>query len=370
MNADVNDFLGKFYHDKDINESIKFTRRSLEYKDSLYKQSVNLGLENFDELDEQERQFEIQSVQAVYQFRARLIGLLAGVLVLLVIIGILVRNYRQKQKSIVLLNKQKAEINNAKEITEIALSDLKATQSQLIQSEKMASLGELTAGIAHEIQNPLNFVNNFSDVNNELLTEMKNEMDKGNIADAQSIADNILDNQVKIAHHGRRAESIVKGMLQHSRSSNGIKEPTDINTLCDEYVRLTEPAFEARYETDFDDTQKKINIFQQVIGRTLLNLMSNALYAVTETKLETGMDYQPTVTATTRQQNRAIEILVKDTGKEIPDGIKQKFFQPFFITKSAGHGTRLGLSLSYDTITNGRNGSMKVKSEEGSGSIF
>ncbi len=357
MNADVNDFLGKFYNDKDINESIKFTRRSLEYKDSLYRQSVSIGLENFDEFDEQEKQFEIQSAQAAYQFKARLIGLLTGVLVLLIIIGILVRNYRQKQKSIVLLNKQKDEINSAKEKTEIALSDLKATQSQLIQSEKMASLGELTAGIAHEIQNPLNFVNNFSEVNAELIDELKEELATGDKQAVEKIANNIKDNQEKITFHGNRADAIVKGMLLHSRGRSGEKELVDLNALCDEYLRLAfhgfrakDKSFSAMFETTFGPDIPNVKVVRQDIGRVLLNLINNAFYAVREKAKNNPDSYEPTVSVSTRTLSDKVEIRVHDNGNGIPEEIRDKIFQPFFTTKPTGQGTGLGLSLSYDIV--------------------
>jgi two-component system, NtrC family, sensor kinase len=377
MNADVNDFLGKFYHDKDINESIKFTRRSLAYKDSLYKQSVSIGLENFEELDEQERQFEIQSAQAAYQFRARLIGLLTGVLVLLVIIGILVRNYRQKQKSIVLLNKQKAEINNAKEKTEIALSDLKATQSQLIQSEKMASLGELTAGIAHEIQNPLNFVNNFSEVNAELIEELKEELATGDKQAVEEIANNIKDNQEKINFHGKRADAIVKGMLLHSRGRSGEKELVDVNALCDEYLRLAfhgfrakDKSFSAMFETNFRPDTPNVNVVRQDVGRVLLNLINNAFYSVREKAKNNPDSYKPTVLVGTKMLKDKVEIRVQDNGLGIREEIRDRIFQPFFTTKPTGQGTGLGLSLAYDIITKGHGGELKVESKEGESCEF
>ncbi|HEX6892893.1 MAG TPA: ATP-binding protein [Chryseolinea sp.] len=385
FNADVNDFLGKFYQDKDINESINFTRRSLAYKDSLYRQSVIFGFENFDELDEQEKQFEIQSAQAAYQFKARLIGLLTGVLVLLIIIGILVRNYRQKQRSIILLNKQKDEINSAKEKTEIALSDLKATQSQLIQSEKMASLGELTAGIAHEIQNPLNFINNFSEVNAELVEELKEELATGDKQAAEKIANNIKDNQEKITFHGNRADAIVKGMLLHSRGRSGEKELADINVLCDEYLRLAfhgfrakDKSFSAKFNTAFDPDLPKVNAVRQDIGRVLLNLINNAFYAVREKAKNHPDGYEPTVLISTKKVKASpedrtgrdkVEIRVKDNGDGIPDEHREKIFQPFFTTKPTGQGAGLGLSMSYD-IVKAHGGELSVEENAKEGTTF
>ena len=378
FNSDINDFLGEFYHDVDLNRSDEFTRLALTYKDSLYRQSVSIGLENFDELDEQERQFEIRSANAAFQFKARLVGLLTGVLVLLIIIGILVRNYRQKQKSIVLLNKQKDEINSAKEKTEIALTDLKATQSQLIQSEKMASLGELTAGIAHEIQNPLNFVNNFSEVNAELIDELTDELANGNKQAVDKIANDIKGNQEKINFHGKRADAIVKGMLLHSRGRSGEKELVDLNALCDEYLRLAfhgfrakDKSFSAMFETNFGPGIPNANVVRQDIGRVLLNLINNAFYSVREKAKNNPDSYKPTVLVSTKRLNARpddpvgqdkVEIRVQDNGSGIPEEIRDKIFQPFFTTKPTGQGTGLGLSLAYDIITKGHGGELKVES--------
>jgi signal transduction histidine kinase len=257
-----------------------------------------------------------------------------------------------------------------------SLENLKATQSQLIQSEKMASLGELTAGIAHEIQNPLNFVNNFSDVNKELADELKAELTTGNMQLAKEIADDIKDNSEKINHHGKRADAIVKGMLQHSRSSNGQKEPTDINALCDEYLRLAyhglrakDKSFNATMKTDFDDTLDNINIIPQDIGRVILNLINNAFYAVDEKKKLNPNGYEPTVSVSTQKEKDKIEIRVRDNGNGIPQKILDKIFQPFFTTKPTGQGTGLGLSLSYD-IVKAHGGELKVETKEGEGTTF
>jgi len=248
------------------------------------------------------------------------------------------------------------------------LDNLKATQKQLIQSEKMASLGELTAGIAHEIQNPLNFVNNFSEVNSEMIDELKNELATGNLQLANEIADDIKSNEEKINHHGKRADAIVKSMLQHSRESSGKKEPTDINALCDEYLRLSyhglrskDKSFNAEIKTDFDPSIGKINVVSQDIGRMLLNLINNAFYAVNEQKNKNPISYQPTVSVTTMKSENRVTITVKDNGGDIPDAIKEKIFQPFFTTKPTGSGTGLGLSLSYD-IVKAHGGEIKVES--------
>jgi len=261
-----------------------------------------------------------------------------------------------------------------------SLEGLKATQKQLIQSEKMASLGELTAGIAHEIQNPLNFVNNFSDVNIELLTELKEgplqKLPKTDKKDANEILESLTQNLEKIIHHGKRADSIVKGMLQHSRSSNGIKEPTPINTLADEYLRLSyhglrakDKSFNATLNTDFGENIGSVNIIPQDIGRVLLNLVTNAFYAVTEKKKQAIAGYEPTVSVSTKKSNGKIEISVMDNGNGIPQKVIDKIFQPFFTTKPTGEGTGLGLSLSYDIIK-AHGGEIKVETKEGEGSEF
>jgi signal transduction histidine kinase len=268
----------------------------------------------------------------------------------------------------------------------LSLENLKTTQSQLIQSEKMAALGELTAGIAHEIQNPLNFVNNFSEVNQELISDLKSEIQKGNIEEVNSLANDIESNEEKINHHGKRADAIVKGMLQHSRSSSEKKELTDINALCDEYLRLSyhglrakDKSFNAKYEFHPDSNLPKVNVVPQDIGRVVLNLINNAFYAVSEKQkaesAKPGSSFEPTVIVSTHYslspgegQGEAL-ITVKDNGPGIPDSIKEKIFQPFFTTKPTGQGTGLGLSLSYD-IVKAHGGELKVDTSEGEGSIF
>ena len=256
------------------------------------------------------------------------------------------------------------------------IDTLRSTQSQLIQSEKMASLGELTAGIAHEIQNPLNFVNNFSEVNTELIDEAGEEMDKGNISEAKIILNDIKENEQKINHHGKRADAIVKGMLQHSSSGSGKKEPTDINKLADEYLRLAyhglrakDKLFNATMKTDYDESIGNINIIPQDIGRVILNLINNAFYVVDEKKKSGIENYEPTVSVSTKKINGKIEIKVADNGNGIPQKIVDKIFQPFFTTKPTGQGTGLGLSLSYD-IVKAHGGEIKVETKEGEGSVF
>lgn len=270
-----------------------------------------------------------------------------------------------------------AEIMQQKEALQQTVTELKATQSQLVQSEKMASLGELTAGIAHEIQNPLNFVNNFSEVSNELIDEMHDAITKGDTEEVKAIANDLKQNLEKINHHGKRADAIVKGMLQHSRSSSGQKEPTNINALCDEYLRLAyhglrakDKSFNATMKTDFDATIGNINIIPQDMGRVILNLITNAFYAVTEKKKATPQGYEPTVTVSTKKNNHKIEIKVIDNGNGIPQKVLDKIFQPFFTTKPTGQGTGLGLSMSYDIVTKGHQGTLKVETQEGIGATF
>ncbi len=305
---------------------------------------------------------------------------------LLVIAAILAIHRYQKQRVIRAEREkaQKKELEQAKEI-EKAYQELKTTQQQLIHSEKMASLGELTAGIAHEIQNPLNFVNNFSDVSNELLEEMKEELTKGNIEDAIAIAEDVKQNLDKINHHGKRADGIVKGMLQHSRTSSGQKELTDINALCDEYLRLAYHGLRAKdktfnaipitigIETDFDASLPKINVVPQDIGRVILNLINNAFYAAFQPSngglLEPAFARTPTVWVSTKKIDNKVLISVKDNGHGISASIIDKIFQPFFTTKPTGQGTGLGLSLAYD-IVKAHGGELKVATEEGQGSEF
>lgn len=277
-----------------------------------------------------------------------------------------------------------AELVKQKEELEKALVDLKAAQSQLIQSEKMASLGELTAGIAHEIQNPLNFVNNFSEVSQELIDEMNQEIEKGDLLEVKAIALDIKQNLEKIHHHGSRADNIVKGMLQHSRTNLGEKTPTDINVLADEYLRLSyhglrakDKSFNADFKTELQSNLPKINVVPQDIGRVLLNLINNAFYAVNEfrKKINNSEEYNPSVTVSTSINDKGNEIIIKvaDNGPGIPKQVKDKIFQPFFTTKPTGQGTGLGLSLSYD-IVKAHGGELKVESPypggSGKGTVF
>ena len=344
--------------------ALKYLELSFTLRDSLNNaEKVNLRKYQSMGFDEQLRLQELEKEKVENRNKIKIYTMLAGLGVLLVIGLILYRNNRQKQK--------------ANKVLETTLANLQATQSQLIQSEKMASLGELTAGIAHEIQNPLNFVNNFSDVNKELADELEQEIAKGNYADAKAIAKDIKDNEQKINHHGKRADAIVKGMLQHSRSNNGQKEPTDINALADEYLRLSyhglrakDKSFNADIKTDFDESIGKINIIPQDIGRVVLNLINNAFYAVDEKKKRDQNGYEPTVSVSTKKDNGKVEIKVADNGNGIPQKVLDKIFQPFFTTKPTGQGTGLGLSLAYDIVTKGHGGEIKVNTKEGEGSEF
>ena len=331
--------------------------------DSLNKDRSN-KLNRFQNTNyEEQLRLEKEAQQSVAaKNNIRTIALLAGLGLLSVLAFVFYRNNRQKQKANTVLEK--------------TLSDLTSTQTQLIQAEKMASLGELTAGIAHEIQNPLNFVNNFSEVSTELLAEMKTELDAGKFDDAKEIANDVIQNLEKINHHGKRADAIVKGMLQHSRSSFGIKEPTDINALCDEYLRLSyhglrakDKSFNATMKTDFDASLEKVNIIPQDIGRVVLNLLTNAFYVVDEKKKSGIENYEPTVSISTKKVNDKIEIRVTDNGNGIPQKVLDKIFQPFFTTKPTGQGTGLGLSLSYDIVI-AHGGELKVETIEGEGTAF
>jgi two-component system, NtrC family, sensor kinase len=349
----------------------KYLRLALAAKDSSYQTTIK-SLADFQKLSfgAQIHAQELEKEKAAIQTKIRTYVLVAGIAVFMLLAAIFYRNNRQKQKANIVLNRQKEEVQSA-------LSQLKSTQTQLIQSEKMASLGELTAGIAHEIQNPLNFVNNFSDVSAELVDEMQTELKNGDKDEAIAISDDIKQNLEKIRHHGKRADSIVKGMLEHSRSASGQKEPTDINQLADEYLRLSyhglrakDKEFNADLATHFDTTLPKVNAIPQDIGRVLLNLFNNAFYAVNQKKKALDGGYKPEVTVTTMTEKGQVIIKVKDNGVGMPDAIKEKIMQPFFTTKPTGEGTGLGLSLTYDMVVKGHGGSIQVGSVEGEGSEF
>ena len=363
-------------------DSYKYYKNYIIYRDSINNIKTVQSMANLrTDFEVSQKQIEVDLLNQQKQNQRWWLITIAGILFsTFVFLFMFYRNNKNKQKANALLQEQKKKV-------ETTLTNLKATQSQLIQSEKMASLGELTAGIAHEIQNPLNFVNNFSEVNSELIQEMKEEIEKGNLEEVKALANDIAENEQKINHHGKRADAIVKGMLQHSRTSSGVKEPTDINVLADEYLRLSyhgmlakDSSFNAEFKTDFDPNLPKINVIPQDIGRVLLNLINNAFYAVqvhVETRHALSLqqtpqkqpDYSPTVIVSTKNMASHVEIRVKDNGPGIPPEIKDKIFQPFFTTKPTGQGTGLGLSLAYD-IVKAHGGELKVETKEGVGTEF
>ena len=374
----VSNLAGSYKAVGNKDSAIKYIELDYSLRESVMSNEKNREIQNIT-FNEELKEKESAAAQLKYRNKVQLYSLVGGIIVLLLIAGLLWRNNRQKQK--------------AKDKVEKAYSELKLTQQQLVQSEKMASLGELTAGIAHEIQNPLNFVNNFSEVNKELIDELKGELATGNRQHAFEIVDDIKANEEKIIHHGKRADAIVKNMLQHSRSSSGAKEPTDINALADEYLRLAyhghrakDKSFNVTVKTDFDPGIGKVNIIAQDIGRVTLNLINNAFYAVDEKKKQmapslkgkkedASLIYEPVLTVTTKRlspplgDRGKIEIRVADNGNGIPQKVLDKIFQPFFTTKPAGQGTGLGLSLAYD-IVKAHGGELKVQTKEGEGSEF
>ncbi len=357
-------------------EGLKTMQELLAIKEKLQEEEANTKSISYDiEKKMQENDIKIAVLNSQNKSNKKAKYYLFGITALLglfaVTLGFLIFNKQRSNARLTIKNDE----------TTRALEQLKQTQSQLVQSEKMASLGELTAGIAHEIQNPLNFVNNFSEVNAELIAEMKEALASGNMEEAKTIASDITENEKKIIFHGKRADAIVKGMLQHSRNSNGAKESTDINALADEYLRLSyhglrakDKSFNATLKTDFDESIGNINIIPQDIGRVVLNLINNAFYVVDEKKkaallTEGGAPYEPTVSVSTKKINDKIEIKVSDNGNGIPQKVLDKIFQPFFTTKPTGVGTGLGLSLSYD-IVKAHGGELKVETKEGEGSTF
>ncbi len=349
---------------KQLDSAYKYQGLALTTKDSLYNEKIKV-LSEYQNLNfaEKLKIQDLENEKELNQGRIRTYALLAGTGLILFLAFIFYRNSRLKQK--------------AHDKIQKAYSELKDTQKQLIQSEKMASLGELTAGIAHEIQNPLNFVKNFSEVNQELAEELKEYIDKQDWEEVKAIAEDIKGNQEKIKYHGERADSIVKSMLQHSRTSSSQKEPTDINQLCDEYCRLAfhgmrakDKSFNAEIKTQLSNILVPVNVIRQDIGRVILNLINNALYAV-DKKSKKGLPaYKPEVLLTTSKTGNQIEIKIKDNGDGIPENLKEKVFQPFFTTKPTGEGTGLGLSLSYDIITKGHGGELRMDSREGIGTTF
>jgi signal transduction histidine kinase len=368
LSLNASDLLSSLYESKGLVDSaFRYQKISITLRDSLFNKERIQQVQNFT-FSERLRQQDLAREKTEYRNKIKLYVLVSGLALMILFAAYLIRNSRQKHKANVVLGN--------------TLSTLQATQSQLIHAEKMASLGELSAGIAHEIQNPLNFVNNFSEVSNELVSEMMDAADKGNTQEVKSIAQDVKQNLDKILHHGKRADAIVKGMLQHSRSSSGQKEPTDINALADEYLRLAYHGFRAKdklfdagpidigIKTSFDPAVGKINIVPQEIGRVMLNLINNAFYAVHEKKKKRGDEYQPIVTISSLRNDGNVEIRVSDNGEGIPEKIRDKIFQPFFTTKPTGEGTGLGLSLAYDIVKKGHGGDLTVDTKEGIGSEF
>jgi signal transduction histidine kinase len=330
---------------RNADSTLKYLRLVVAAKDSIFSQAKvrQFQQETFNDIQRLERD----------QNRLRIYGLSAAMVLFLLLAFIMFRSARQRRKAAAKIEK--------------AYQELKSTQSQLIQSEKMASLGELTAGIAHEIQNPLNFVNNFSEVNQELFDEMEMELKNGNPGEAYSIASNIRQNLEKINQHGKRAESIVKGMLLHSRASTGQKEFTDLNALADEYLRLSyhgmrakDKSFNCEIRTEFDPGIGRVNLIPQDIGRVLMNLYNNAFYSLGEKLKKHENNFNPLLTVKTSRANGKAEIFIRDNGSGIAPEIMGKVFQPFFTTKPTGQGTGLGLSLSYDIITKEHSGTISV----------
>jgi two-component system, NtrC family, sensor kinase len=349
------------------------------YRDTVFNEEQLSRVQQIT-FNEQIRAQEVEAEKVRYQNKIRFYSLLAAILVLLIIGLLLWRNIRYKQKAFRLLELQKEKTNFQKERVEKAYAELKSTQAQLIHREKMASLGELTAGIAHEIQNPLNFINNFSDVSNELAEEAENELQRNDKEKARRLLQDLRQNLQKIHHHGLRADTIIKNMLQHSRTAKSEMQEVDLNALIDEFLRLSfhgmrakDKTFNAVLETHFDANVASITANPQDLGRVLLNLFTNAFHSVQEKKKKVNGDYQPTVAVCTKylappagsDEKGLIEIHVKDNGVGISKQNLEKIYQPFFTTKSPGQGTGLGLSLSYDIITKGHKGDLKVDTKEG-----
>ena len=347
--------------------------KNVDYKNQIenlaHFQSITLSHE------EQLQQLEKEKIET--QNKIRLYVLIAALIVFIIIALLLYRNTRNRKKANEILQSQKEEIEVQKKNVEETLTELKSTQAQLIHSEKMASLGEMTAGIAHEIKNPLNFINNFSEVSNELIDEMKEELGNDNKEGAISIADDLKQNLGKINQHGKRADSIVKGMLLHSRGTAGEKASTDINDLLEQYVNLAyhgmraqNKDFNIKIERDYDESLEKINVVPQDISRVFLNIINNGCYAANHRKNKDGDGFSPTIKVSTKNLKDKVEIRIADNGNGIPDKIKDKLFQPFFTTKPTGEGTGLGLSLSYDIVVKQHSGEINIESKEGEGAEF
>ncbi|HLX90693.1 MAG TPA: HAMP domain-containing sensor histidine kinase [Puia sp.] len=369
----ASNFLTDFYKQKrEYDSAFAYQQLSITTKDSLFGLQKIMEFQNIS-FSEKMREQELKDAEVRYRNRLSIYILIGAVVIFLVIAAMLWRNNGLKQKANALLNQQKLQIEIQKGKVEEALQTLQATQEQLVHAEKMASLGQLTAGIAHEIQNPLNFVNNFSEVNNDLIKELRAEKSKAerDLQNENDLLDNIQENLGKIMHHGRRAEIIVKGMLQHSRAGSGLKEDADVNALANEYLRLAyrnqlakDSTFNATLNTDFDSAIGLVKIIPQDIARVFLNLYNNALYAVAEKKMHLKGKYEPVISVTSRKLADHVQFTVKDNGEGIPKKIIDKVFQPFFTTKPPGQGTGLGLSISYEMVK-AHGGELKVDTREG-----
>ena len=371
----ASEFLSELLDGRNDAEAYKYLKIARRLDDSLGLAEKAIEIQNISFREQQNLQ-TIEAARLETSNRMRLYIVLGGLLSFLVIAIILFRNNLNKKAANELLKKQKQEVEKQRTKAEQALIQLKTTQAQLFQSEKMASLGELTAGIAHEIQNPLNFVNNFSEVTTEMVDEMEEAILKSDREEIISISSSIKENLQKIVHHGKRADAIVKGMLQHSRASTGKKELTDINALADEYLRFAyhglrakDKEFNAIIETDFDESIDKIEVAPQDIARVLLNLYNNAFYALNEKKKQLNGIFEPTVLVSTKRVGDKVELSVTDNGTGIPSKVLDKIYQPFFTTKPTGQGTGLGLSLSYDIIK-AHSGEIKVETKKGEGTEF
>ncbi|MEO7121307.1 MAG: ATP-binding protein, partial [Ginsengibacter sp.] len=362
--------------------ALKYYKDYIAVSYSIYNLDVEKKMANArTNFEVKQKQGELNALHRKQILQKILLFTSLGVLALIIVLVIkLLSNIKQKQRANILLSKQKEISEQQRDQTNKAMLELKRTQAHLVQSEKMASLGQLTAGIAHEIQNPLNFVNNFSDMNTELMAELQEENTKGNTEAVHTIATDVLSNSDKIRYHGKRVDAIVKGMIEHSKSGTPEKRLTNINLLVDEYFRLAYFGLTAKdkgfslaipiaIETHLDPAAGELNIVPQEIGRVILNLANNAFHSVADKSNVTPNGYVPTVSVSTKKRNDQLLISIRDNGTGIPVNLLEKIFQPFFTTKAPGQGTGLGLSISYD-IVKSHGGEITVQSEEGKGSDF
>lgn len=374
--------LSDIYEESDVKKSLQYLKESTAANDSLFtiEKATRLRQIEFNEQLRKQEKITTEQRNKTQKRTGILIGLAIGSLLLAVVFY---RNNLQKTKNNALLAAKNEDIEHKRQALEASIEKMKKMQNQLIQSEKLASLGELTAGIAHEIQNPLNFVTNFSELNGELLDDLTELLTKENPSEddkeeIKELQTELVGNQKKILEHGNRASSIVSGMLEHSRGNTGERREIDINRLCDEYIRLSfhgmrakDKQFQADFTFDPDPNLTAFTGVGQDIGRVFLNLINNAFYAVNKKRLESDDTYKPHVLISTRNaENNTVEIMVKDNGIGMSEQVRAKIFQPFFTTKPTGEGTGLGLSLTYDIVTKGNGGTIDVSSKEGEGTTF